>query len=302
MLEKITYPQNIKIEQAVLGALLINNQSYWKISSFLSAEHFREPVHQRIYFAIALKISQGHLVTPLVIKLEFDKDPSLADIGGSEYLARLVSSAITVLGIKSYAEELLALSRRRTLIDICLETLVDAQNVAIDRSVVDIESDILKSLSDLSSSSSGGDFENSKDVAIRVVENLKKPLNCYKTGIDKLDFATIGGLYARRMYSFSGRMKDGKSIWATTLAYNMAELGTKVFFLTLEMENEEIQTRFLARKMEVKPSLFFHARSNDDFQDRAAAAAVLYQQKYHHEVRTRHYFRQAKAAFALRRL
>lgn len=270
----IEYPRNIPAEQAILGALLINNAMFYKICSFLKTEHFHEPVHQRIYAAISQKITEGALVTPLTVKLEFDADPALKAIGGSEYLARLATSATTVMNIKSYADEILLLSKRRRLIDLCKEAIADAQDVTIDRSVSEIESEMSKKLADVINDTAGTSFETSKQVAARVADSLKAPLNCFSTGIERLDAAMLGGLYARRMYSISGRMKDGKSIWATTIAYNMAKLGTKVFFLTLEMENEEIQTRFLSRSMKVKPSRFFYDRDDEHFQELAAKHAV----------------------------
>ena len=273
-MENINYPHNIEAEQILLGALLINNNLFQKISSFLKAGHFHEPVHQRIYTAISQKITEGSLVTPVTIKLEFDQDPSLAKIGGADYLAKLAGMGHMVIRVSEYANDILTLSKRRRLIDTSLEVITDAQDVSIDRSVCDIEADASRKLADIINDSAGTSFETSKQVAQRVAENLKLPLQCYSTGVRVLDNVMLGGMSAGRMYSIAGRMKDGKSIWATTLAYNMAMLGTKVFFLTLEMENDEIQTRFLARSMGIKPSSFFYDRNNVQLQKEVAAHAA----------------------------
>ncbi len=44
-----TQPHNIEAEQALLGAVLINNEAYHRVSEYLRAEHFYEPVHGRIF-------------------------------------------------------------------------------------------------------------------------------------------------------------------------------------------------------------------------------------------------------------
>ncbi|NJO36943.1 MAG: replicative DNA helicase, partial [Rhizobiales bacterium] len=54
-------PHNIEAEQALLGAILINNEAYHRVSDYLRAEHFYEPVHRRIYEAMSRLIETGRL-------------------------------------------------------------------------------------------------------------------------------------------------------------------------------------------------------------------------------------------------
>ena len=42
-------PQNIEAEQALLGAILVNNEAFYRVSDFLLPEHFFEPIHQRVF-------------------------------------------------------------------------------------------------------------------------------------------------------------------------------------------------------------------------------------------------------------
>ena len=62
-------PQNIDAEQALLGALLVNNEIYDKIKNILKIEHFYDPVHQKIYEICAEKISRNSLASPVEVIL-----------------------------------------------------------------------------------------------------------------------------------------------------------------------------------------------------------------------------------------
>src|SRR5690606_14210657 len=61
-------PHNIEAEQALLGAILINNESFDRISSFLTPSHFFEPLHARIFETTAKLIQSGKHATPITIK------------------------------------------------------------------------------------------------------------------------------------------------------------------------------------------------------------------------------------------
>ncbi|MBR1948619.1 MAG: replicative DNA helicase, partial [Alphaproteobacteria bacterium] len=54
-------PKNIEAEQALLGAVLANNKTFEKVSEFLRAEHFADPVHAKIYEILSNLISRGHV-------------------------------------------------------------------------------------------------------------------------------------------------------------------------------------------------------------------------------------------------
>ncbi|HZD25178.1 MAG TPA: DnaB-like helicase N-terminal domain-containing protein, partial [Alphaproteobacteria bacterium] len=88
-------PQNMEAEQALLGAVLVNNEAINKVTDFLLAEHFHEPVHQRIFAACLKLVERGQIANPVTLKHYFDQDDALADVGGAQYLARLAGAAVT---------------------------------------------------------------------------------------------------------------------------------------------------------------------------------------------------------------
>ena len=88
-----TQPHNIEAEQALLGAILINNEAYHRVAEYLRPEHFYEPVHGRIYATIVRLIERGRLADPITLKVAFEDDESLRDLDGAQYVARLARAA-----------------------------------------------------------------------------------------------------------------------------------------------------------------------------------------------------------------
>src|SRR5690606_11522642 len=78
-------PHNEEVEQALLGALLVNNRSLEKVSDYLRPAHFYNPVHGRIYEAIHKFAERGQDASPATLKNYFDKDEDLAHVGGGQY-------------------------------------------------------------------------------------------------------------------------------------------------------------------------------------------------------------------------
>ena len=113
-----TPPANTEAEQALLGAMLINNAAYHRVSEFLLPEHFGNAVHGRIYAAIGKLIERGQIANPVTLKNLFDQDGALAEIGGAQYLARLADAAVTIINAEDYGRTIHDLYLRRELITV----------------------------------------------------------------------------------------------------------------------------------------------------------------------------------------
>ena len=99
-----THPHNIEAEQALLGALLVNNEVYDRIASLVSEQHFYDPVHARIFEIAAARIQKNALASPVTLKAFMEDDEGLAELGGPAYLTRLAAAAISVFAAKDYAQ------------------------------------------------------------------------------------------------------------------------------------------------------------------------------------------------------
>ena len=127
-----TAPHNIEAEQALLGAILVNNEALYRVSDFLEARHFFEPVHQKIYDISSQLVRAGKVASPVTLKTFLPAD---ADIGGltlSQYLARLAAEATTVINAQDYGRTIYDLSVRRALIVIGEDMVNEAYEAAVD--------------------------------------------------------------------------------------------------------------------------------------------------------------------------
>ena len=106
---------NIEAEQALLGALLLNNEVLDRIG-FVAPEHFYEPVHGRIFTQARDWVQAGKLASPVTLKPVLADDEGLQELGGTDYLARLAGATISIVSARDYAETVMELYSRREVI------------------------------------------------------------------------------------------------------------------------------------------------------------------------------------------
>ena len=109
-------PNNLEAEQALLGALLVNNEAIHLVATFLEAPHFFLPVHGRIHDAVMHFVGRREIANPVTLRAYFENDEALKEAGGAQYLARLVGSAVTVINAGHYGRAVHDLYLRRQLI------------------------------------------------------------------------------------------------------------------------------------------------------------------------------------------
>src|SRR5215475_5787467 len=110
-------PHNIEAEQALLGAILVNNEAHDRVSGFLEAQHFYDPLHQQIYETLSKLIASGKQATPITLKTFFEAaEPIDAGLSVPQYLGRLAANAATIINARDYAQTIYDLAIRRHLI------------------------------------------------------------------------------------------------------------------------------------------------------------------------------------------
>ncbi len=262
-------PHNIDAEQALLGAMLVNNESYDRVASFLEVNHFFDAVHGRIYEAAAKLITQGHLASPVTLKNFFERDAALAEIGGPQYLARLAGAATTIINAEEYGRTIYELAIRRELINVGTEIHNRAYDAPIDDTPAQQILDAEQSLYQLAERGKyeGGfqSFHESLNTAIDMAaEAFKRDggLSGISTGLRDLD-QRLGGLQPSDLLILAGRPSMGKTALATNIAFSAAKSykaehhadgtvtatdGAIVGFFSLEMSAEQLATRLLAEQ------------------------------------------------------
>ena len=271
-----TAPHNIEAEQSVLGAILVNNDAFYRVSDFLRAEHYYEPIHQTIFDTCAAIIRAGKVATPVTLKTFLPGDTDLGGMTVAQYLARLAAEATTIINAHDYGRTIYELALRRDLIRIG----EDMVNVAFDAPVdfaprAQIE-DAERRLYELAESGryDGGfqTFSQAMKTALDLAANAyvrEGKLSGISTGIKNLD-ARMGGLQHSDLIVLAGRPAMGKTALATNIAYNVARAyksevqpdgstktleGGVVGFFSCEMSAEQLATRILAEQTSISSSM-----------------------------------------------
>lgn len=108
-------PHNLEAEQALLGALMFENEWVHRMPAGLRGSLFYEPFHQRLYDAILDNVNAGYLAEPTVLVEEFRGDPAFREFGGLRYLADLVDRAPPGSNSPEYARVIIDLGMRREI-------------------------------------------------------------------------------------------------------------------------------------------------------------------------------------------
>jgi replicative DNA helicase len=257
-----TPPHNYEAEQALLGALLANNEVYNRVSEYLRPDHFADALHGRIYEAIGKLVLRGQIANPVTLKNLFDQDGALSEIGGAQYLVQLAQAVVTVINAEDYGRAIHDLFLRRQLIGVGEDIVNESYTYDPDISAID---QIERSEMRLFNLAEGGQVDGGPKKFNDVLKSaLDMAEAAYKrdghvtgvtTGLRDLD-RRLGGLQKSDLVILAGRPSMGKTALATNIGFNAAkadkdrETSTKhrVAFFSLEMSAEQLAHRIMAEE------------------------------------------------------
>lgn len=240
---------SIEAEQALIGAVLVNNDAFWQVAEIVQPRDFYDPVHARVFDAMAEGIRAGRLVTVVTLRTRFDADKGLAEIGGATYLARLAGSAATILATADYARYIRDCARWRALQhDVCdlLASAGDALITGEPGEALERVEQALNGIRTASSVRAPVSIAEAMNAALdRVQDAMQRPgaVTGISTGLVDLDAAT-GGLQDTDLIIVAGRPSMGKSAFAIHLARAAAQGGHGVLFVSCEQSAQQIAIRF----------------------------------------------------------
>src|SRR5579863_3860527 len=224
-----TAPHNIEAEQALLGAILVNNEAFYRVSDFLEPRHFFEPIHQKLYEIAASLVRVGKTATPITLKTFLPADIDVAGLTAGQYLVRLAAEATTVINALDYGRTIYDLAIRRSLIGIGEEMVNAAYSAPVDERPQDQIEQAERSLYELAETGRyDGGFQRFAQALTTAVEMAAHAyqrdgkLSGIATGLDDLD-RMMGGLQKSDLLILAGRPGMGKSALATNIAYNVAK-------------------------------------------------------------------------------
>ncbi|MET3925876.1 replicative DNA helicase [Devosia sp. 2618] len=276
-------PHNVEAEQALLGALLLNNDAFYRVSDFLEPIHFYEPIHRDIYELAGKIIRAGKSADPTTIKTHLP-DQLLPDVTMAQYLAKLAAEATTVINAADYGQAIYDTAIRRNLILVGEEMVSVAYDGDVEmtpnKQIEKVEGELFQLAEKGRYDGGFQNFSSALSASIQMAGEAYQRdggLSGISTGLDDMD-RQMGGLQRSDLIVLAGRPAMGKTSLVTNIAFNIAKAyasevqadgnqkttnGGIVGFFSLEMSSEQLATRILAEQAEVSSSDIRRGRIHD---------------------------------------
>ena len=248
-------PQAVEVEQAVLGAMMLEQRAIVRAVEILDESCFYHAPHSRIFAAMTDLFERGTAVDQLTLTEELKRRGQLDDVGGVVYLAKLGSEVATTANIDYHARIVLEKALSRKLIETSSEVIERAY--AADEDVQTLIDNAEQKLFTLSENQIGEGFELLEKVMGETFEHLEHVHAGAGTvlGVDT-GFADLNdqmsGFQKGDLVILAARPSVGKTALALTLARNAAvDAGVGVAIFSLEMSKMQLAQRLLSAETKV---------------------------------------------------
>lgn len=243
-------PQAIEFEEAVLGAIMLEQNALTSVIDFLKPEIFYTEAHKKIFKAIYDLFENSQTVDLLTVTQELKKSGNLEIAGGAYYVAQLTRRVASAANIEVHARVIMQKFIQRRLIEISSEISRDAYEDSTD--VFDMLDKAEQKLFQVSENNFRRDYRDMSELVKEAIKNIEAAKNhdgSYRgvpSGFSKLDRVTAGWQKSD-LIVLAARPGMGKTAFVLSMARNIA-VGFKrpVAFFSLEMASVQLVTRLIA--------------------------------------------------------
>ncbi len=257
-LDGLEPPANFRIEQALLGALLVNNNVYADVGDIVEAQHFADPLHGRIWEAAARLIERNTVVDCRTLQTFFENDETLLKADRRNYVSELAAGAISIMDAKDYAGQIRDLWTRRRLMQIGQSYALDAASPNVEMPASDLldamEADLF-ALREGEGASGPVAFTQAVRQAVDNAETAHRQQGVIgvASGLRDLD-QILGGLGNGELIICGARPKIGKTTLLRSILENAAgyhrpgdSAAVPVGLFSMEMGADEVGRQAIAR-------------------------------------------------------
>jgi len=246
-------PAAVDMEEAVLGALMLEKDAVELVIDILKPDAFYKPAHQKIYQAILDIANKAEAVDILTVMQHLRDHNDIAEIGGAGYLAQLSNKVASAAHIEFHARIIAQKFIQRELIRVTSEIQKKAFDNAEDVYTLLDESE--QELFNISSVTIKKEIQPIKPLleeAIEMIEAAKhKDLNGVPSGFPSIDKVTQGWQKGD-LIIIAARPAMGKTAFTLTMARNMAaDYNQGVAFFSLEMPSVQLVNRLIVSETEI---------------------------------------------------
>ena len=260
-------PQAVELEEAVLGALMLEKDAYTIVSDLLTPESFYEPRYQKIYEAINQLGFNQRPIDMLTVTEQLRQNGTLEEVGGAVFITELTARVQSAAHIEYHARIIAQKSLARRLITFTSHVQTKAFDEAND--IDDLLQEAEGALFEISQTQLKRDVTQIDPVigeAIRQIQlaaNNKSGLSGLATGFNDLDKVT-SGWQRSDLIIIAARPAMGKTAFVLSMAKNMAvDLNTPVAIFSLEMSNVQLVNRLISNVCEIEGEKIKSGRLSD---------------------------------------
>ena len=251
-------PQALELEKAVLGALMIDNESLSDAIDSLQAEYFYAPKHQKIFEAIVNLFNNTQPVDILTVSEELKRMEMFKEIGGLAYISELTNNVSSSSNTEFHARIIAEKFIKRSLINISRKISNDAFDDSVD--IFDLLNDAEANLFTVTEGTLRKSYDKMSFLIKGALENIETlrnkedGLSGVPSGFTNVDRVT-SGWQKSDLVIVAARPGMGKTAFALTMARNVAvDHNTPIGFFSLEMSSEQLVNRLIASEAELGAS------------------------------------------------
>ncbi|MCO5234829.1 MAG: replicative DNA helicase [Chitinophagaceae bacterium] len=250
-------PQARDLEEAVLGAIMLEKSAFDTVVEILKPECFYVDAHQRIYKAMQSLAQKSMPIDLLTVVEELRIKEELELIGGPYYVTRLTNSVVSSANLETHSRIILQKFIQRDLIRISGEIISDAYEDATD--VFDLLDEAESKLFEITNNHLRKNFDSIDTVLVKTIQriedmrNRQEDITGVPSGFASLDRVTYGW-QPTDLVILAARPSVGKTAFALNLARNAALHAVKptpVAFFSLEMSAGQLVQRILSAESEI---------------------------------------------------
>jgi replicative DNA helicase len=272
-------PWSNEAEQAVLGAMLLDNDAALRGLELLDDPHFYRESHRRVFRAMRRLVERRVNIDHVTLRDELERRGELEAAGGEVYLAELIDAAVTTANLEAHAGIVREKSVLRQLIEGATAIVSHAYQGA--RPVSELLDEAESRIFQISQYRKAEGFSRIKEMLWPTMERIErlhqqgKQVTGVPSGFKDLDEMTTG-LQPSDLVILAARPSMGKTAFCLNLAAHAAANGTGVAFFSLEMAKESLVQRLLCAEARVDSQRVRRGTLSDtDFTMLARAAGVL---------------------------
>ena len=247
-------PQAIPLEEAVLGAIMIDKDGFPSIIEILRKESFYLDKNQTIFSMMSDLFGKSQPIDLLTVRESLNKVGELENIGGISYLMELTNKVGSAANIEFHARIIAQKFIQRELIRVSTQIIHDSFEDTKD--VLELLDEAERGLYDITDQNLNTGYESLATLAIKaqkeieIVSQKGSETTGVTTGFAELDKIT-NGWQSSDLIIMAARPGMGKTAFTLSLAKNAAHSGKGVAFFSLEMANVQLVQRLISMEAEI---------------------------------------------------